>query len=216
MKRLWMLLGLLVASQVYSDEDNTWRAMKYKSFFSLSADIDIKQGDAPAGHVVRTGGLCPRYHYDLYNAQNVFQARGVTRAFSLGFLFSWGMQIDVCDPAGSAIGMIQGQMFTRARAKFYFYNAQGQTTGIAYLNNKTPDFMIVSPNDESLVLAELHGKTYGDLGAWEMKLLEGFDQIDESLLKIFSAFAADYQADFEEPPKVVNQYYFNSNNYNFN
>ncbi len=212
-----LLASMLVLSQGFSaptDEPaENWRVIKNSPLFSTSADFDFKNGNSSVGRVVRTGLLCPRYYYDLYSVQDNFEARGITRFFSLGFLFSWGVEIDIYDASSRYLGLIQGQTLTKARAKFMFYGPMGETRGIAYLNSEKANLLIVSPLDESVVLAELTGDAYGDVSSWAVKLNHRLLEVDSRLLKIFSAFVADYHSSFKEPPKEVYHYNFN---YNYN
>ena len=143
--------------------------------------------------------------------QDGFQARGITRAFSWGFFFPWGMDIDVYDDYDRKIGKIEGKLFTKARAKFKFLDVLGHETAIAFLNTEASDFAIVSPQSE-MILADLKGKAYGDLSVWEMNFIQSLPNVDSRLLKIFAAFVADYHSEFLPPPKVENHYYFFNNN----
>lgn len=192
----------------------TWTVVKNAPLFTTSAEFNFKTGNEITGKVVRTGLLCPRYYYDFFDAQGQFQMRGVTRAFSLGFLFAWGMEIDLYDAAEVYAGSIRGEMMTKSRAKFTFYGPAGETRSIAYLNAKKPNLLVVNPVDESQVIAELTGKTYGDVSTWTVEVKYEPSAVDDGLMKIFSAFVADYDSSFSEPPKTVIHYNFNTNNRN--
>ncbi len=189
----------------------TWTVVKDSPLLSTSADFSFKIGAANTGHVVRSGLLCPRYYYDLYDAQNQFQARGISRAFSLGLLFSWGMEIDVYDPSSIYVGSIRGQVLTKTRAKFVFNGPAGETRAVAYLNSKKANLLVVAPIDQTDVIAELSGDAFGDVSTWTVKVRHELSAVDEALLKVFAAFAADYHSSFSEPPKQVINYNFNSN-----
>ena len=189
----------------------TWIVVKDAPLLSLSADFSFKVGAANTGSIVRSGLLCPRYYYDLYDAQNQFQARGITRAFSLGLLFSWGIEIDVYGLDSVYVGSIEGQTLTKTRAKFAFYGSVGELRAFAYLNSKKANLLVVDPIDQTNVIAELSGDAFGDVSTWTVKVRRELTAADESLLKIFAAFAADYHSSFSEPPKQVIHYNFNSN-----
>jgi hypothetical protein len=213
MKRVFFLLSLLLLTKAYPDaasenEAGNWQIVKNSAYFSTSAQFDCKVGEVDIGKVIRTGLFCPRYYYDLYDPQDNFQIRGVTRFFSWGFLTSWGMEIDLYEgDSDNYLGKIEGRFFTRARAKFLFYDAYGETTGIAYLNDRNPEFIIVAAYDEGKMLAELKGKVFGEVSSWQMKFLQEPLIIDEGLLKIFTAFVADYAADFLPPLREVHYYH---------
>ena len=120
-----------------------WRITKQVSPFSYTAEFPMNRNGVFGGRVVRTGLLTPRYYYDLYDAEGRFQVRGITRICSLGFLFDWGTEIDLYKE-NQLIGMIQGQFFTSSRAKFVIYDEQGRDRFSAYLNDESPDFLILS------------------------------------------------------------------------
>lgn len=207
MRKFLVLSLLALCGAGYADniQDNIWSFVKNSSPFSWTAEIAITNQGAPAGKVVRTGNFCPRYYYDLYDAKNVLRVRGITRAFSLGLLCSWGVEIDLYQ--GEAfVGRIQGEVFTSSRAKFAFYDARGDQTAIAYLNDESSDFLIVSATSKG-ILAELNGKPFGDASIWEIKPSKDFLEVDESALKIFAGFVADYQRSFVRPPKREIYYY---------
>lgn len=213
MRTLFISAFLWLAAHAYSDDpfeirpQDNWNLFKNSPLFSFSAEFDCKKGEILEGKVIRTGRFCPRYFYDLYDPREVLEARGITRVFSLGFLFSWGMEIDVYD-GDFMIGKLEGKLFTKARAKFVFYDAYGSATAIAYLNTEHAEFVIVSAQNEAMVLSELKGKAYGDVSVWEMNFIESFPTIDPRMLKIFAAFVADYHSEFLPPPKEINHYYF--------
>lgn len=220
MRKLILLAILLITSRAYSNDpivnqsDDTWRIIKNSPLFSFSAEFECKKGEETISKVIRTGLFCPRYYYDLFDANEGFQARGITRAFSWGFLFPWAIEIDVWD-GDFYLGKIEGKFFTKARAKFGFHDSLGNETTVAYLNTETSDFVIVSTQDEGRVLADLKGKAYGDVSIWEMNFMGSLPQIDPRVLKIFSAFVADYHSEFLPQPKEVNHYYYFNNNRNY-
>ncbi len=208
MQNKFLVIFLLCLSTVYSDvlDEKTWNVTKDTSPLSYTAEFEIKNGEASLGKVVRTGLFTPRYYYDLYDVNDSLQVRGITRAFSLGFLFAWGTEIDLYD-ADRLVGMIQGEVWTSSRAKFAFYDANAVLTAHAYLDDESCDFLIVSAQNKGKVLAKLKGKAYGDASTWEMKLLTYPLNMDERALQIFAGFVADFQKNFIRPPKVITQYY---------
>lgn len=209
MQKIAILLSLLLLNATFAS-DRDWRMVKNSPIISYTADFSCKRGDQSDGHVVRSGVLCPRYNYDLFDANDQFQARGITRFFSLGFIYSWGMEIDVYDDT-TYLGLIEGKVITKARAKFNIYSGSNRHIASAYLNTETAEFIICSGADESQVIAELQGKAFGDVSSWEMKFKDTDIEIDERLLKIFAAFVADYHSHFLPKPKEIHHHHYNPN-----
>ena len=112
MKIIYLLLPILLFTKVHSDPtdfNNNWKIIKNSPVCSYSAEFFYKRNNSDDGKVVRTGLLCPRYYYDLFDNQNNFLARGITRVFSLGFLSCNLADIDVYENE-NYIGSISGKM----------------------------------------------------------------------------------------------------------
>jgi len=226
MKLITLLFSVMILSNIYAhpkeyrkinlvieeQENNKWEIRKNSPFLSYSAEFVFKQADVNNGKVIRTGLLCPRYFYDVYDANDAFQARGITRFISLGFFSPDLIDIDVYDTSDVFIGSIVGKIIRRSRAKFIFYDTIGNTSAIAYLDAKTSDFLLVSPQDEMNVFAKVKGNTYGDVGIVEMEFISRNSNVDEKMLKIFGAFISDYHESFLEPPKEIHHHH---HEYNF-
>lgn len=204
-----LLASLFMVSAAYADvaSDSSWSVTKDSSPCAYTAVFDIAKADQSSYKVVRSGLFTPRYYYDLYDTNGTFLVRGITRAFSLGMVFAWGMEIDLYDN-NEWIGMIEGRMWTKSRAKFSFYDAMSQLTASAHLNDESSNFLIVSEQDQAQILAELKGKSYGDASMWEMKFLKPSATVDERALQIFASFVADFQNNFVRPPKQSNHFYY--------
>ena len=216
MKYSFFLAFLLLIAKSYAgssqEGEYQWSVNKRNAYFSLSAEFDCKRGDALLGSGFRTYAGCPRYYYDLFDAQNAFEARGITRFFSLGMLASWGMDIDLYDPQGVFIGLIEGKVFTRSRAKFIFYDARSVPVANAFLNTETAEFVITPASSDTTILGFLKGRDFGDIASWELTSFRPLP-IDPRILKVFALFVADYHRDFLPQPKEVhynNAYYFYS------
>ena len=209
MQNKLLFIFLFCLSTAYSNvsDKNGWNVTKDTSLLSYTAEFEINKGGTSLGKVVRSGLFTPRYYYDLYDVNDSLQVRGITRAFSLGFLFAWGTEIDLYD-ADRLVGMIQGEVWTSSRAKFAFYDANSVLTAHAYLDDESCDFLIVSAQNKGKVLAKLKGTAYGDASTWELKPLTNPIPMDERALQIFAGFVADFQKDFIRPPKVVTQFYY--------
>jgi hypothetical protein len=210
MKYIFFLASLFMLINAHTDHpanpDLSWSVVKRSPFFSFSAEFDCKKGDIYEGRALRTWAGCPRYYYDLYDSQDELKVRGITRALSVGMLSSSAMDIDVYDN-DICIGLIEGKVFTRARAKFIFYDADGLEVGNAYLNTESAEFIITAPFDESIILGQLKGRDFGDLASWEL-VLNHPSTIDERLLKIFTIFVADYHHHFLPRPKTVHHHHY--------
>jgi hypothetical protein len=213
MRHKFLFAFLLILTSAYSaiHAENSWYVTKDNSPFSYTAVFEIKKGETSAGKVVRTGLFTPSYYYDLYDANDSLLVRGITRVFSLGMLFAWGTDIDLYD-GNQLVGMIQGKIWTRSRAKFSFYDAYGQLTASAYLNDESCNFLIVSEQNPGEVLAELDGKSFGDASIWKMKPINNPLSIDEGALQIFAGFVADFQKNFIRPPKKEIYFYYDRGN----
>ena len=208
MRSIYFLFFLLTIIKGYSEDSQGWNMVKKSDFLSYTAEFTCLENKQAAGKIIREGLLTPRYSYDLYDSQNTFQARGITRAFSLGSLCIWGTEIDLYDQTESLIGSIEGQFFTNSRAKFVFYDADRNIQGYAYLNNKTADFFLVSGEDQSVVLGSLIGEAFGDVSSFTFSPSEELSLLDERLLKIFTAFASDFHSNFLLPREVKHYHYY--------
>ena len=212
MRRIFLLALLSISAALYSEssEMQPWSITRGRSSREWSSVFDCKKGDELTGRVVRTGFLQPRYQYDLQNTRGELEVRAITRIFSWGLIFPWGIEMDLYD-ANTQIGMIGGSLLTLSRAKFTFYNAQGEETAVAYLNTDSSEFVIVSAKQEETILAELKGRSFGSLNIWEMKPVRANHGIDERMFKIFVAFAADFHNSFM-PVREVNYNYYDNRN----
>jgi hypothetical protein len=209
MKHNFLLAFLLLLTPVYSNAplapthadaplETGWSVTKEVSPCAYTAEFGIRKAEASLGKVIRTGLFTPRYYYDLYDANNVLQIRGITRAFSLGLLFAWGTEIDLYD-ADQLVGMIRGEIYTTSSAQFSFYDGNAELIASAYLNDESHNFLVVSAQRH--VLAELKWKSFEDASAWEMKPLQRSLGVDERVLQIFAGFVADFQKSFIRPSK---------------
>ena len=195
-----MLVKGFSATDIVSSDDN-WIIHKNSPFLSYSAEFgfNFKNNKLNEGKVIRTGFMCPRYYYDLYDKENNFQLRAITRFLSIGFFQPRFMDIDIYE-GNNLIAQVQGKILARPRAKFYFYDAFGKKTAVAYLNAKSADFLIVSSEDESII-AHLKGPTFDEVGPLQMKFDTKDFSVDERVLKIFAAFIFDYNEHFIPKPE---------------
>ena len=139
-----------------------------------------------------------RTSYELYDPIGNYEGKGICRALSLGALFAWAKEIDVYDQDGNTLGMIDGQAFTAANAKYSLYDAAGNLLGIAYLDYGSSSFVIVDPSNGKQVLGQLKRNfVQNTLDYWDVVLYDTA-AIDVRILKVFSAFAIDFQEYFKE------------------
>jgi len=202
-----LLLSKAFSNDNLQNKDN-WVIQKSSPFLSYSAEFSYLKGEIKDSVVIRTGLLCPRYFYELYDLENNFQARGITRFFSLGFLSPEFIDIDVYDDNQNCIGLIQGKIFTKSRAKFVFYDYKQEEIAVACLEAETFDFLIVSAKDGTKILAKLTGNTFGEVGIINMELVSKNMNLDERLLKIFGAYVSDWHEEFLEKPKEIHHHHY--------
>jgi len=219
MRLFCLFISLVIFSNVHSEttkdiKDTSMSVIKNSPFASYSSEFVFKNGDNNLGKVIRTGLCCPRYYYDLYNANNTFELRGITRFLSLGFFDPFLIDIDIYDNHSSYVGSIEGKIITRSRAKFSFVDVIGNVKAICYLDAKKFDFLIVSPQDELKIIAKIEGNTYGDVGLIDLKFLSNETNMNLGFLKIFAAFISDYQESFLPPPEEIHHYH-ESNHYHY-
>ncbi|NGX63793.1 MAG: hypothetical protein KR126chlam6_01207 [Candidatus Anoxychlamydiales bacterium] len=201
---IFMLVKGYSAADIVSSDDN-WTIHKNSPFLSYSAEFGFKKNKINEGKVIRTGFMCPRYYYDLYDKENNFQLRGITRFLSIGFFQPSFMDIDIYE-GNNLIAQVQGKILARARAKFNFYDAFGKKTATAYLNAKSADFLVVSPQGDDII-AHLKGSTFGEVGPLQMKFDEIDFAVDKRVLKIFAAFISDYNEHFIPKPEEVHHHH---------
>ena len=189
MKRIYFGFFLAFSTTIFADSELcNMKINKNSPFLSYSADFNILKNDIPNGKIVRTGFMCPRYYYEIYDEMGMFQARGVTRFFSLGFFSPALADIDIYDANENYLGLIQGKLLSRSRVKFIFYDQGYNELFEAFFDKDSSDIVIYS--HKTNLLADIKGITYGEVGVLNVDLIN--DQIDERLIKIFSAFVSDY------------------------
>ena len=136
--------------------------------------------------------------YDLYDSQGHYEGQGVCRLLSLGVIYPWAKELDIYDCKGNKIAMIDGQALTSAKARYSFYDHASCLKGIAYLDYGSSSFRIVHPSNDKLVLALLQRIFIEHtIDNWDVTIYRS-ETIDPRILKIFSAFAVDFQSSFKE------------------
>ena len=166
--------------------------------YLLSSEFHI-QSDSYNG-VVKKSAFRVCVNYDLSDKHG-WQATGVKRILSLGYLAAWGAEIDVIDTRKQKIGLITGKVLTTAAARFNIYEYDDEGTcnwvGIACLDGKAQSFTVYQASNNPIYpIARLdrvfvpNAKDYWSIDVYEPSM------IDDRIVRIFAAFALDTQEDF--------------------
>lgn len=167
-----------------------------KKTYMFSTVFEIDSPELGASQLVKNK-ISLNTKYSLESDKGI-EAVGTARILSMGSLFAWAKDIDIYDQKGAYVGMIDGEALTTAEAKFSFYDDQGNQVGIAYLDENKVGFTLVHPEKPARVIARFSREYVpGTIDSWNVKVYHGED-IDMRLIKIFSAFAIDSQAEFKE------------------
>ena len=141
--------------------------------------------------------LALRTAYDLYDSGGNYQAQGIVQSLSLGSVFAWGKDIDIYDALGKHIGFIDGEVLTTASAKYTIYNEKKEWVATAYLDYSCSGFVVMAAKDERTIANLRRNFVANVTDHWDVVLYEP-EAIDMRILKVFSAFAIDYQEYFKE------------------
>ncbi len=175
-------------------EPITYTIVEHPYRFSTYFEMQGKNGFE--GRAIKNT-LAVRTAYDLYDAAGAYQAQGVIQALSLGSLFAWGKDIDIYDPMGKQIGFIDGQALTTASAKYTFYNNKNIAVATAYLDYSCSGFVVMAHPGERTIAHLRRIFVDNVVDHWDVTLYEP-QAIDMRMLKVFSAFAIDFQEYFKE------------------
>jgi hypothetical protein len=162
--------------------------------FSIYFEMQGKNGFE--GRAIKNT-LALRTAYDVYDKEGNYQARGIVQSLSLGSLFAWGKDIDVYDFADKKIGFIDGETLTTASAKYTLYDEHNVWIATAYLDYGCSGFVVMSAKGNRTIANLRRVFVQNVVDHWDVVLYEP-DAIDIRLLKVFSAFAIDYQEYFKE------------------
>jgi hypothetical protein len=191
-----MILAVLLSFSAYAEEPYSYAISEQA--YSFSTYFEMQRKDGYDGTIIKKKYINLRTHYHLYDADGNYEATGICRFFSLGLFFVWGKEIDVYDSDGNWIGMIDGQMMTEASAKFSIYDASSNLMGIAYLDKGSSSFAVFDPDNDKKIVAKLRRNFILDtVDNWDVAYYEP-SRFDLRVMKIFSAFALDYQEYFKE------------------
>jgi len=195
-KTLISVLLFLSFAAVYINADESLSYNVKKKVYMTSVVFELNSKKTMVGTVVKSP-FHLRTTYDLYDARGVYQATAICRILTLGLFYDWGTEMDVYDPAGNYLGMIDGQVVTEASAKFSFYDGNGNHVGIAYLDHNHTGFTIVDPQNQYHMVAQYtRNFVENTIDSWDVIIYDQ-EQIPEELLHIFGAFAVDRQGAFK-------------------
>jgi hypothetical protein len=166
--------------------------------YTLSTVFELISGHDYYGTIVKSI-FHTRHHYDLYNVMGIYEGQGICRFLNPMSVFGpWAKEIDVWGADDSYLGLIDGDVITGAGAKYSIYNFEGERVGIAYLDYANSGFTMVHPINEQHIIAHFRREfVSGEIDHWHVKIFDR-DTIDLRIIKVFSAFAVDYQEYFKE------------------
>jgi hypothetical protein len=154
----------------------------------------------PHGSVVKSKlrWLKPiRDSYDIYDKDGEWVATGISRVGCLGLFRAWGAEFDIYDTNGDLIGVIDGQVGTLESAKYSIYNKEGTRVAIAYLDLSSAEIAIVHPEKTNHIFARLTRHFVREqFDHWEVVVYD-VHAVDPAIIKVFAAFAVDYQEYFK-------------------
>ena len=134
--------------------------------------------------------------YDLYDPEGHYEAQGICQLLSLGAVYPWAKDIDIYDDRGEKIGFIDGQLLTTTTAKYDLYNRFDQFVASAYLDRSCSGFTVMGEQEQTIAQLK-RNFVQGDIDSWKVVIYDP-KFLDQRILKIFSAFAIDFQEYFKE------------------
>ncbi len=202
MKFISIFIGSLLISKAFAnptppvERRAPVQVIKNSPFLSYSAEFFFQDDYSSLAKIIRTGFMCPRYFYDLYDKNGGYIARGITRALSVGLFFPRVTDIDIYDNQDKFIGMFQGKILKRSRAKFNFYDKREKPNAIAYINGESTDIIIVAPDNPAKMFAKFTGQSFGEVGSINIDFISNDCPLDDRIMKVFAAFVADFYETF--------------------
>jgi len=180
--------------------DHKYKFSIHQKDYRFSTVFEMDSHGTPHGSVVKSSlrWLKPlRDSYDVYDKNGEWIATGISRIFCLGLFHAWGAEFDIYDTSGNVIGVIDGQVMTSESAKYSIYNKSGNRVAIAYLDLTNAGIAIVHPEKTNHIFARLTRNFVRDqVDHWDVVVYDT-DQIDPAIIKVFAAFAVDYQERFK-------------------
>ena len=185
----------------HHEDDYALKFSVHQKNYSLTIVFEMYSHGHPFGTVEKSASRYLKKPfcdiYDIYDEKGHWCASGYSRYVTTGFFRPWGAEFDVYDKHGGLIGVIDGQLVTTEAAKYSIYNARGDRVGIAYMDIGNGGFSIVHPERESDILVHLiRNFVKNEIDHWDVVIYDA-EAIDPAIIKVFAAFALDYQAYFK-------------------
>lgn len=135
--------------------------------------------------------------YYVYDKNGEWCATAYSRYLTFGFFYPSLAEFDIYAKDGSLIGVIDGQVGTSESAKYSIYNAKGDRVAIAYYDLTKTGLSIVHPEKTDQILVHLKRNfVKNQIDYWDVVVYDA-NAIDPAIVKVFAAFAVDYQAYFK-------------------
>jgi hypothetical protein len=183
-----------------ADEPKDYKFSVHQKDYRFSTVFELDGDGSAHGSVIKSSFRVLKHlrdAYDLYDEEGNWYASGVGRIACLGLFTPWGAEFDVYDKNGVLIGYIDGQVMTTETAKYSIYDAYGERKAIAYLDRSHAGIAIVHPEKTSKIYARLVRNFVKDqIDHWDVSVYKA-NTVDPTILKVFAAFAVDYQEYFK-------------------
>ena len=209
MRVISIFISCLLIAQTFTnptsieEQKKSIQVFKHSPCLSYSAEFLLQNDNDCLEKIIRTGFMCPRYFYELFDEEDNFAVRGITRAFSWGLVFTRATDIDIYDNQDNFIGMIEGKILKMSRIQFNFYDANNNLVAIAYINYKTKDVTITSPDNPDQIFAKFTGLSFEENGSLNIDFIAEDCSIDDGLIKVFSAFIFDFYEKFMYSDELI-------------
>jgi hypothetical protein len=168
-----------------------------KRNYTLEENFDIDSDQGHLGNVVQNS-LSLRKNYTYYNHHGDLASSAYVKIPSFGSLITSATVMSVYDSRDRVIGTIEGSLMTFSPAKFYFYDANNNLKGIAYMDNDRCSFNIYHAYHTQKLLATLNQIFVRDVQDWWTVDIIDSEAIDPRVLISFGAFAVDTQAEYRK------------------
>lgn len=166
-----------------------------ESPYYFSTYFEMRGKNRYEGRVIKEH-LNFRTTYDLYDPDGRYEGQGVCQILSLGAIYPWAKDIDIYDERGARIGFIDGQFLTLTTAKYNLYHEYDGLVATAYLDRSSSGFTVMDAQERTIAFLK-RNFVQGDIDSWQVVQYDP-GGLDQRILKIFSAFAIDFQEYFKE------------------
>lgn len=179
--------------------DHAYKFSVHQISYRFSTCFEMLSHGKPHGSVVKSSlrWLKPlRDSYEVYDEAGEWCATGISSIISFGLFRPWGASFDIYGREGNIIGYINGQFFTTESAKYDIYNAKGNCVAIAYFDAPNAGFVIVHPEKTTHLIARLTWNAAKDQADHLDAAVYDTEAVHPAIIKIFAAWAKDYQSYF--------------------